>query len=134
VVDESDRKTKVLVIDDEEHLRTLLADILESDGYQVKTAAHGREGLDSFQAERHDVVITDLGMPEMSGLEVAAAIKKIDPSTPVVLLTGLGFQFEGKNNENMKFDLLMSKPFQLDEVLAVVQNALRMKENNGVRV
>jgi DNA-binding response OmpR family regulator len=134
VVDESDRKTKILVIDDEEHLRTLLADILESDGYRVTTAAHGREGLDSFQAERHDVVITDLGMPEMSGLEVTEAIKKIDPSTPVVLLTGLGFQLEGEDGKSRKFDLLISKPFQLSEVLAIVRNALRRKENTGVRV
>jgi len=133
-VDERDRKIKILVIDDEEHLRNLLADILESAGYQVKTAAHGKEGLASFQAERCDVVITDLGMPEMSGLEVAEAIKKIDPSTPVILLTGLSFQFEGENNEKRKFDLLMSKPFQLNEVLAIVQNALRIKGNNSVRV
>jgi len=130
----SDMKRKILVIDDEEHLRNLLADILESAGYQVKTAAHGKEGLLFFQTEKYDVVITDLGMPEMSGLEVAEAIKEIDPSTPVVLLTGLGFQLQAKNNEQRKFDLFICKPFQLQEVVETVQNALNTKERTSLIV
>ena len=76
-MDSSARPAKILIIDDEEHLRNLLADLLASDGYETKTAADGREGLASFQEGIYDMVITDLGLPEMSGLEVAEEIKKI---------------------------------------------------------
>jgi CheY-like chemotaxis protein len=134
VMDVSAQTARILVIDDEEHLRNLLADILKTGGYQVKTAPHGKEGLTSFQEEQYDVVITDLGMPEMSGLEVAEEIKRIDPSTPVVLLTGLNVQLGDEIIKDKKVDLVISKPFQLAEVLETVQNALNIKKNSKLRV
>ena len=133
-MNESEIKIKILVIDDEEHLRTLLADLLESDGYEVTTAAHGKEGLALFQAKKHDVVITDLGLPEMSGLEVAEEIKKIAPATPVVLLTGFSLQPRDGQMKDTKVDLIITKPFQLAQVLDVVHKALRIKEEHGLRV
>jgi DNA-binding response OmpR family regulator len=127
------RPPKILVIDDEEHLRNLIADFLESEGYEVKTAANGREGLASFQEGTYDVVITDLGLPEMSGLEVAEEIKNIGSATPVVLLTGFSLQAGGERMKDTKVDLVITKPFQLAQVLDVVHNALRIKKEHGLK-
>jgi len=133
-MDSSASLAKILIIDDEEHLRNLLADLLASDGYEVKTAADGREGLASFQEGTYDVVITDLGLPEMSGLEVAEEIKKIAPVTPVILLTGFSLQPGDGQMKDAKVDLIITKPFQLAQVLDVVHKALRIKEEHGLRV
>lgn len=123
-------KIRILVIDDEEHICSLLADVLESAGYQVKTVNRGKDGLNFFQSGNYDLVITDHGMPGMSGIEVAKEIKKIKPATPVILLTGLNFNFhEDGVNKERNFDLLLNKPFQLSSVLATVKKALKIKED-----
>jgi len=133
-MDSSARPAKILIIDDEEHLRDLLADLLASDGYEVKTAPDGREGLASFQEGIYDLVITDLGLPEMSGLEVAEEIKKIAPATPVILLTGFSLQPGDEQMKDAKVDLIITKPFHLAQVLDVVHKALRIKEEHRLRV
>jgi len=86
---ESD-KTKILVIDDEEDIRFLVNAILTREGYRVTTAKDGMDGLDSFKANPAELVITDVKMPGMDGIEVLRELKKIDPDVVVILLTGHG--------------------------------------------
>jgi two-component system, NarL family, capsular synthesis sensor histidine kinase RcsC len=78
----------VLVIDDEAPLRGVLRDMLSACGYDADVAEDGIAGLARFQARRYDAVITDLVMPGMNGLEVAAALRGIDPGVRIILLTG----------------------------------------------
>ncbi|MBI3624993.1 MAG: GAF domain-containing protein, partial [Candidatus Rokubacteria bacterium] len=80
----------ILVIEDEDHLRRTLVEILTTAGHSVEASRDGLEGLARFQRGRFDLVMTDLSMPECSGLEVATALKKMNPTTPVVLMTGWG--------------------------------------------
>ena len=68
------RSPKILVIDDDRHVRTLLCDLLEAWGYEPDAAVDGREGLRLFEPGRYDAVLTDLGMPGLSGLEVVAGV------------------------------------------------------------
>lgn len=81
---------KVLLIDDDDLVRLTLHAYLEDSGCEVLDAAGGREGLDRFARERPDVVLTDLRMPDMDGLQLLAAIKKISPATPVIVMSGIG--------------------------------------------
>ena len=80
----------ILVADDERHLRTALFTALTRLGHAVELAENGQEAINKFQTQRFDLVITDLRMPALDGLGVLAAIKKLAPGTPVILMTAYG--------------------------------------------
>lgn len=83
-------KGKVLVAEDEETVREMLQDMLAEEGYEVAAAANGAEALAKMQEERFDVVMTDLRMPVMDGMELAERIHDLFPDTPVIILTAYG--------------------------------------------
>jgi DNA-binding response OmpR family regulator len=112
----------VLVIDDEADVRDLVADVLASHGHQVTVAAGGREGLARFEAGSYDVVLTDLGMPDLDGREVARAIKSARSDTPVLLLTGWADTADATATGLVNG--ILKKPFGLDELAEAVRTAL----------
>jgi PAS domain S-box-containing protein len=83
-------KVRVLIIEDEKLLRDYVADYLEDTGYNVSKAGNGREGLELFRKLKPDLVITDLRMPEINGLEVMAFLKAEAPETPIIVVSGTG--------------------------------------------
>jgi len=121
------RPASILVIDDEVQLREMLVDALTQAGHHVEAAADGLAGLARFQSGAFDVVLTDLSLPERSGLEVARAVKNLRPQTPVVLITGWGHLVDPGRLREHGVDLTVVKPFRLDRVLAVVNDALRLR-------
>jgi PAS domain S-box-containing protein len=127
VIGES-KKVKILVIDDEDKVRELLCDILVGSGHEVEIARNGREGIELFKKKEFDLVFTDLGMPEMSGWKVAKEIKMINKNTPVALITGWNVQFQQSEMEENGVDLIVNKPFQLDQVLRLVQEGIELRE------
>ena len=114
------RKLRVLAIDDEECIRKLLMKAMKAMGYEVEIAADGPAAIKIFRSGAFDVVIVDMAMPEMSGNEVAAAIKQIQPRTPVIMLTGFGDVLRERGEQPAGVDFLLSKPMPLDEL----QNAI----------
>ena len=132
----SDRKT-VLLIDDDDSLRRVVEYNLREEGYDVVTAAAGAEGLQLFQSRAIDLVLTDVRMPEMDGVDVLARLKAIQSDLPVVMLTAHGTITSAV--EAMKlgaFDYL-TKPFERERLMAVVRKALDMaalaSENRQLR-
>ncbi len=119
----------ILVIDDETQLREMLVDALAQAGHRVESAADGLTGLARFQSGAFDIVVTDLSLPERSGLEVARAVKSLRPNTPVVLITGWGHLVDPGRLREHGVDLTLVKPFRLDRVLAVVNDALRLRSD-----
>jgi len=81
---------KILVIDDEQGIRSLLDTLLSRKGYDVVLAESGRKGLELFRRERPDVVVLDLKMPEMDGVTVLKQLRSVDLKLPVIILTGAG--------------------------------------------
>lgn len=81
---------KVLVIDDEQGIRSLLDMLLSRKGYGVVLADGGRKGLELFRRERPDVIVLDLNMPEMDGVAVLQQVRSLNPDQPVLILTGAG--------------------------------------------
>jgi len=120
-------KTSALVIDDEESIRKLLADVLAQLGHHVTTAAGGMEGIEEFQTGDYDIVFTDLGMPEVSGWEVAEQIKALDQSVTIVMVTGWGSELDEDSLKDKKIDFLISKPFQISQIAEVVSKAMKVK-------
>ena len=80
----------VLVIDDQEGIRNLLDTLLSRKGYEVVLASNGKKGLELFHRKRPDVVVLDLKMPQMDGLTVLQQVRQLNPTQPVVILTGAG--------------------------------------------
>jgi two-component system response regulator HydG len=83
----SERPFRVLVIDDNRHIRSLLGDLMSVWGYEADVAADGTEGLALFGRRSYDAVVTDVAMAKVTGLDVAAVVRDIDPSVAVILFT-----------------------------------------------
>ena len=118
-----DLRGAILVVDDESAVRELVADVLTSKGHSVTAASGGREGVARFAAGRYDVVLTDLGMPDMTGWEVARAIKGADATMPVLLITGWGDVAEPPAGTVV--DGIITKPFDVLRLTSAVEQALR---------
>jgi PAS domain S-box-containing protein len=118
------RKAAILVVEDEDAVRTLLSDMLASEGHHVVCASNGKEGLQVFQKDNFDLVFTDLGMPGMSGWEVARSVKSVSPGTPVILVTGWGIQACQEDLMSKGVDAVVSKPFSVDDITTVVHEAV----------
>jgi CheY-like chemotaxis protein/anti-sigma regulatory factor (Ser/Thr protein kinase) len=114
-------RLRILVVDDDPLVAKVLKDTLRLDGHDVATADGGEAGIRAFQAaagslEPFDVVMTDLGMPNVDGNRVAAAVKAASPSTPVVLLTGWGQRLLADSETPPNVDRLLSKPPKLSDL------------------
>ncbi|MBI2524799.1 MAG: GAF domain-containing protein [Candidatus Rokubacteria bacterium] len=125
--DQGARAASVLVLEDEVQIREMVVEALAQAGYRVDSAPDGLSGLARFQREPSDVVLTDLSLPERSGLEVARAVKRMSAETPVVLVTGWGHLLDPVRLRESGVDLTLVKPFRLERVLAVVAEALRLR-------
>ena len=117
----------ILVIEDEEQIRTMLVDALAGAGHNVESATDGLTGLARFQGGHFDVVLTDLSLPECSGLDVARSVKRTHPETPVVLITGWGHLLNPERLRESGIDLMLVKPFRLERLLSVLGDALRLR-------
>jgi GAF domain-containing protein/CheY-like chemotaxis protein/anti-sigma regulatory factor (Ser/Thr protein kinase) len=120
--DERTAAGSVLVIDDEATVRDLVAEALTSHGHRITVASGGREGLTRFEAGRYDVVLTDLGMPDLDGWAVARAIKATSAETPVLLLTGWAEALDSASAGLV--DGILRKPFDIDDLAAAVNAAI----------
>jgi CheY-like chemotaxis protein/anti-sigma regulatory factor (Ser/Thr protein kinase) len=114
------RTRRILVIDDESMVRTTLAGLLRALGHTVTEAEGGQAGLAALAANSVELVLTDLGMPEMTGWEVARAIKAQRPRLPVVLLTGWGEQALEGSTDRAAVDRILGKPVRLEDLLKTI--------------
>jgi len=115
---------RALIVDDEAAFAQVFMEMLTECGHTACVAATGQEALDRFKAEPFDLVFTDLGMPEMSGWQVAGGIKDIRPSTPVVLLTGWGAEVGEEQIAGSSVDMVLSKPVKMEDLSGLVALAI----------
>jgi CheY-like chemotaxis protein len=113
------RELRILVVDDDENIREILKDLLTMSGHQVFLSSNGEEALDIFVKQDPDLIFTDLGMPGISGWEVNRRIKEINPDKPVVIISGWGTQISEEDMRNSKVDMILPKPFSLDQITQV---------------
>ena len=119
----------VLVIDDETQMQRLLTIALEAGGYRVTTAGTGQEGLRTSAYQKHDVVILDLGLPDMNGLSVLKQLREWT-QTPVIILTVLDAEAEKVEALDSGADDYVTKPFNTAELMARVRASVR-RANQG---
>jgi PAS domain S-box-containing protein len=120
-------KARILVIDDEELVRSVLSRTLAQVDHQVTLAEDGEKGIQLFKKGKFDMVLTDLGMPGMSGWEVCRRVKKINPRTPVGMITGWGMEMSRSKMEEYGLDFFITKPFDFGQILNAVAEAMEPK-------
>ncbi|MBI3129061.1 MAG: sigma-54-dependent Fis family transcriptional regulator [Candidatus Tectomicrobia bacterium] len=119
----------ILVVDDEERVRTLLSRLLTEEGYQVDAVASGEEALRAAEEGSYEVVLTDLMMPGMSGIELLVQLRRLNSETEVILLTAHGTVDSAVEAMRKGAFHYLSKPFKLDEVRVYVQKAVEESRN-----
>ncbi|GLW06020.1 response regulator MprA [Microtetraspora sp. NBRC 13810] len=122
---ETDTSARLLVVDDEPELRNALSRALRLAGYRVAVAADGRAGLGAVAADRPDLVLLDLMMPRMSGIEVCRRLRENGDGTPVLMLTALDGVRDRVAGLDAGADDYLIKPFALEELFARVRALLR---------
>ena len=118
---------RILVVDDDEKMRQLLAKVLQRDGHEVATAANGVEALQVLRGQSLDIVLTDIRMPAMDGMELLAQILELAPETTVIIMTAFGTVDSAvEAMRSGAFDYI-SKPFKMDEVQIVISRVVEDK-------
>ena len=117
--------TRLLVVDDEDFVRDLLREILEGEHCDVCVAASGSEALSLFKEKEFDGVFTDVGMPGMSGWELAREIRQLNKWIPIAVITGWGEAVGSNEQKAAGVDWVVAKPFTADRIAELVQNIHR---------
>ncbi len=118
----------ILVVDDDPHLREVITDILTDEGYDVQQACDGQRALEQIETATPDLVLSDVSMPRLNGLELAEHLTRREDPVPIVLMSA------ASNAPPAGVALFLPKPFALDELLALIAGILGEKprpECNG---
>lgn len=116
----------ILVVDDDEAIRDVFYELFE-EAHQCRSAENAEQALELIKAEPYDVILMDVSMPGMSGLELLAQTRQLQPDTPVIIITGIDYQqFFGELITTGAFDYLL-KPFSLQAAEETVARALRQR-------
>jgi signal transduction histidine kinase len=121
----SEEKLSILVVDDEDLVREVIMVYLMEDNHEVVTAENGLDGLEKFKAGKFDVVLTDRSMPEMNGDQFALEVKQLDPTMPVILLTGFGDLMTDEGDRPPGIDEIVSKPFTIHLLREAITKATK---------
>jgi CheY-like chemotaxis protein len=113
---------RVLVVDDDPTIRLLLSKFLEMQNCEVETAAGGEEALDLLNAGHFDVIMVDLQMPGMTGIEFAEVVRQQHPDMPIALITGVAHTLGEADLEQAGISKLFTKPFDLDDIATWIQS------------
>ena len=122
---------RILAIDDEQNIRHLIQNEFSLEGLNVTTAGSGEEGLKFFDTDSFDVVLLDINLPKLNGVEVLKRLKKKAPQTEVIMITGYGDIKSAVESIKQGARDYITKPFKLDEILALVKQAVRENRDHS---
>ena len=114
----------ILVVDDKDSMRNMLTETLHEEGYRVDSASSGKKALDLIQNKSYDLVLTDLKMPDIDGLQVLAGIKDVDDETAVILMTAFGTIEDAVEAMRLGAYDFITKPFDTEHLCVLVNRAL----------
>jgi DNA-binding NtrC family response regulator len=120
-----DTHEKILVVDDEKHVRTLFERVLVKEGYQVECAASGSEAIGKLASNSFDLVVTDLKMDGIDGLDLIKKGKRANQDLPFVLISGYGTAQTAGLAAKEGADVFLMKPIDITELKSAVKKALR---------
>jgi DNA-binding NtrC family response regulator len=116
--------SNILIVDDEQSYRQLLSLVFEGDGHSIRTASNGREALTLLQEEPADVIISDVKMPDMDGIEMLRAVRETHPDLGVILMTAFASVETAREAFKLGADDFIQKPFDVEELKLIVRKTL----------
>jgi DNA-binding NtrC family response regulator len=125
------RSKRVLVVDDEENIREILTEYLNEFGYEVACAVNGKEALQIYKKERFDIILSDLVMRPMDGMELLGEIKKFDPNAIFIMITGYPSVDSAMTAIKKGARDYITKPFNIDEIKIKIERALLEQSMKG---
>ena len=128
-VSDEHTQPRLLIVDDEDFVRDLLQEILEGEDCDVQFAASGGEALEMFQKFQFDAVCTDVGMPGMSGWELAREIRNLNQHIPIAVITGWGEAVGSNEQKAAGVNWVIAKPFTAERIAELVRDILRHRES-----
>lgn len=120
-------KKRILVVEDETQIARVLKLELEYEGYEVELAYNGRSGLERALSDEFDLILLDVMLPELNGMEVLRRLRKTYSALPVILLTARDSTFDKVNGLDQGANDYITKPFEIEELLARVRSCFRQK-------
>jgi two-component system OmpR family response regulator len=120
-------RQRVLLVEDDDDNRELMAEVLDAAGYEVVPVASGADGVRALSQGPVDVVVTDVGMPGIGGLEVARAAKRMAPRVPVVVVTGYAERDDITSARGREVDAVLVKPVDPDSLAAAVNDVVQRR-------
>jgi len=120
-------RESILIVDDESGVRSSLQGILEDEGYAVEAVESAEECLEALESRRYDLLLLDVWLPKMDGLEALSRARTLDPELPVVVISGHGNIETAVKAVRMGAQDFVEKPLSLEKTLLVVKNALRRR-------
>lgn len=120
---------KILIVDDQFGIRMLLNEVFQQEGFTTFQAANGVEAIDCVQKERPDVILLDMKIPGMDGLEILRRVKNVDSSVEVIMMTAYGELSMIETSKKLGARTHFFKPFDINEVREAVKDILHMREN-----
>ncbi len=116
--------SKVLVVDDEEFLRTMINDFLSMLDYEVIEAENGVEAFEKVVNENPDIIVSDINMPSMGGIELLKKIKEYNENIPVILITGVSIEKAREEAKKHNADGFFSKPFKMQTLIGRIEELI----------
>src|SRR5690349_17226918 len=116
--------SNILIVDDEQSYRQLLSLVFEPDGHVIRTASNGLEALDVLQAEPVDVIISDVKMPDMDGIEMLRAVRETLPDLGVIFMTAFASVETAREAFKLGADDFIQKPFDVEELKLLVKKTI----------
>ena len=123
-------RPRVLVVDDDDMIRDLLCNLLEIERFSVTTAASAKDALTILEGESVRAVVTDMLMPEMSGMELLKEIKAVKPDLPVLIITGYAGHYNAADLKASGASGFLTKPFKNTELIRILKMAIRKAPSN----
>ena len=124
------RKKRILVIEDDAEMRCLLKDFLEEAGYEAHSVENGSAAFGKIAKESFDLIVTDIRMPGLSGVDILPGLKKLQPRTPIIVITAFGSEEVHRRALERGADAYLEKPIHLEEFRILLQKMTSPQETN----
>jgi DNA-binding NtrC family response regulator len=123
-----DPVVRILIIEDDKEMRSLLEDILDEEGFETESVSNGSDGLQELTKEPFDLVITDIRMPGLTGLDILPIIKKLQPHASVIVITAFGNEEVYRRSFEKGAAGYLEKPIHMDKLKTLVHEMVSPKE------
>ena len=119
---------RIMIIEDDEEMRSLLKDFFEEEGFETDSVSNGVDALRMFSEDHFDLVITDIRMPGLTGLDILPRIRRLKPETPVIVMTAYGSDDVRRRAFERGATTYLEKPIQLSKLRSVIREMVSRKE------